>query len=171
METSGKKYMNPYLAGFFLGLVILASFFISGQGVGASGAPKRIVASVVVDIAPDYAANNGAYAKYVGHGNPLDNWLVYMVLGVLFGGFLSGAIAGRLKLKVDHSPKITSKTRLLMALAGGTLFGFGASFARGCTSGAGLSAMSSFSISGYIVVGVLFGTSYALAYFFRKFWI
>lgn len=58
-----------------------------------------------------------------------------------------------------------------MALAGGTLFGFGASFARGCTSGAGLSAMSSFSISGYIVVGVLFGTSYALAYFFRKFWI
>ena len=31
-------YMNPYLAGIGLGLVLLASFVVMGRGLGASGA-------------------------------------------------------------------------------------------------------------------------------------
>ncbi len=54
-------------------------------------------------------------------GNPMKTWLVFEMLGVLVGGFLSGAIAGRLKFKVEHSPKITSRKRLLLALTGGVL--------------------------------------------------
>ena len=33
-----KPYMNPYLAGFLLGLVLLATIYITGRGLGASGA-------------------------------------------------------------------------------------------------------------------------------------
>ena len=33
-----QPYWNPYLAGFGLGLVLLASFVIMGRGLGASGA-------------------------------------------------------------------------------------------------------------------------------------
>ena len=32
------KYMNPYLAGFLLGLVLLLTIFVTGRGLGASGA-------------------------------------------------------------------------------------------------------------------------------------
>lgn len=37
-----KKYMNPYLAGFFLGLTLLATIYITGRGLGASGSVKRL---------------------------------------------------------------------------------------------------------------------------------
>jgi uncharacterized membrane protein YedE/YeeE len=101
----------------------------------------------------------------------MKSWLVFEMLGVLVGGFLSGAISGRLKLKVEHSPKITSRRRLIFALAGGVLFGFGAQLGRGCTSGSALSGMAVLSLGGIITMGAIFGTGYALAYFVRKNWI
>ncbi len=41
------KYMNPYLAGTLLGLVLLASMFLAGRGLGASGGLKYCVVSIV----------------------------------------------------------------------------------------------------------------------------
>ena len=70
--------------------------------------------------------------------------------GVVVGGFLSGALAGRLKFKVEHSPKITSRKRIVLALAGGTLFGLGAQFGRGCTSGSALCGMAVLSLGGIL---------------------
>ena len=123
---SSTKYMNPYLAGILLGLVLVAAFYFTGRGLGASGAVKSVVVSVVDVVAPDHANNSGFYSKYIGDGkNPLKTWLVFEVLGVLVGGFLSGAFAGRLKLKVEHHPNITSKKRLILAGIGGVLFGYG----------------------------------------------
>jgi uncharacterized membrane protein YedE/YeeE len=101
----------------------------------------------------------------------MKNWLVFQMLGVLVGGFLSGALAGRLKLKVEHSPKITSRRRLIFALIGGVLFGFGSQLGRGCTSGSALSGMAVLSLGGFITMMAIFGTAFALAYFFRKNWI
>jgi len=104
-------------------------------------------------------------------GNPMKSWLVFQMAGVIVGGFLSGAIAGRLKLKVEHSPSITSRKRLILALAGGILFGFGSQLGRGCTSGAALSGMAVLSLGGFVTMMAIFGTGYALAWFFRKNWI
>ena len=36
-ESGAKPYWNPYLAGVLLGLTLLATFVIAGQGLGASG--------------------------------------------------------------------------------------------------------------------------------------
>ena len=36
-----KPYANPYLGGVLLGLVLFASYFITGNGLGASGRPGR----------------------------------------------------------------------------------------------------------------------------------
>ena len=44
--------MNPYLAGFLLGMVLLASFFITGRGLGASGAAKSVVIESIGRISP-----------------------------------------------------------------------------------------------------------------------
>lgn len=166
------KYMNPYLAGVLLGLVLLSAFYFSGRGLGASGAVKSVVAANVHLIAPEHSLNSPYYSKYVGPDkSPLKSWLVFEVLGVLVGGFLSGALAGRLKFKVEHHPNITSKKRLIFAGLGGILFGFGSQLGRGCTSGSALTGMAVLSVQGFVSMMAIFGTAFALAYFFRKNWI
>jgi uncharacterized membrane protein YedE/YeeE len=172
MEKKGNKYMNPYLAGVMLGVVLLASFYLTGRGLGASGAMKSVVVSGVDVVAPQYAASSPFYSKYLGgEESPLKSWLVLEVLGVLIGGFISGALSGRLTFKVERSPKITSRKRIWMAIIGGALFGFGSQLGRGCTSGAALSGMAVMSLAGYVTMMAIFGTAFALAYFFRKNWI
>ena len=165
-------YWNPYFGGFLLGLLIIFTFYLTGRGLGASGALKSGVVTVVHTIAPTHAENNVYYSKFIKEGeSPMNNWLVFEALGVLLGAFLSGALTGRLKLKVQHSPKITSRRRLVFALTGGLLFGLGAQIARGCTSGAALSGMAVLSVGGFITMIAIFGTGYLVAYFFRKNWI
>ncbi len=172
MENKGNKYMNPYLAGLLLGVVLLASFYLTGRGLGASGAMKSVVVSGVDKVSHDYAENSHFYSKYISNDQkPLRSWLVLEVFGVLIGGFISGALSGRLNLKLEKSPKITNRKRIWMAIIGGALFGFGSQLGRGCTSGAALSGMAVMSLAGYVTMMAIFGTAFALAYFFRKNWI
>jgi uncharacterized protein len=173
IETRKAKYLNPYLGGVLLGIVLLAANFVSGRGLGASGAIKSAIVTIETTVAPVAAENTGFVKEFrQSHaGNPMKTWLVFEMLGVLVGGFISGAFAGRLKLKVEHSPNITSKKRLLLALGGGVLFGFGSQLGRGCTSGSALSGMAVLSLGGFLTMMAIFGTAYALAYFFRKNWI
>lgn len=171
-ELKSKSYMNPYLGGVLLGLVLLTAFYVSGRGLGASGAIKSVLVTGVESVSKTHAENSGFYNEYSeAHENPMKSWLVFEMLGVLVGGFLSGALSGRLKLKVEHSPKITSKRRLIFALAGGVLFGFGSQLGRGCTSGSALSGMAVLSLGGIITMAAIFGTGFALAWFVRKNWI
>lgn len=173
MNKKQTKYINPYLGGVLLGLVLLAAYYVSGRGLGASGAIKSTIVATAEKIAPEHTENTTFYRDYkrTHSGNPLKSWLVYEMLGVLVGGLISGAIAGRLKFKVEHSPKITSKRRLVFALMGGVLFGLGSQLGRGCTSGSALSGMANLSLGGFISMMAIFGTAFALAWFFRKNWI
>ena len=112
MEKTANKYMNPYLAGLMLGVVLLASFYLTGRGLGASGAMRSVVVSSVDTVAPTYAENSNYFSKYIGGGkSPMKSWLVLEVFGVLVGGFISGALSGRLNFKLEKSPKITSKNK------------------------------------------------------------
>ncbi len=166
------NYMNPYLAGVLLGLVLLMAFFFTGRGLGASGAVKSVVVATMDVVAPEHTANSEFYSKYVGEEkSPMKAWLVFQVMGVLVGGFLSGALSGRLNWKVEHFPGITVKRRLVFAGLGGILFGFGSQLGRGCTSGSALTGMASLSVAGFISMMAIFGTAFVLAYFFRKNWI
>lgn len=168
-----KPYMNPYLAGVMLGLVLLATIFITGRGLGASGAVKSCVVASVETIAPAHAENNHYYSSYISsnNGNVMKTWLVFEVIGLILGAFVSGLISNRLTFRVDHNPKISINTRLIAALVGGALFGLGAQFGRGCTSGAALSGMAVLSAGGIITMMAIFGSAYMLAYFFRKLWL
>ena len=167
------KYMNPYLAGFFLGLVLLATIFITGRGLGASGAIKSIVVATVDGVAPAHAESSSFYGTYVGPGknHPLKTWLVFEVAGVLIGGFISGLISDRLKVVTEAGPKVKPTVRWIFAAIGGALFGIGAQFARGCTSGAALSGMAVLSTAGFVTMMAIFGTGYAFAYVARKLWL
>lgn len=171
-EVKKTKYFNPYMGGVLLGLVLLAANFVSGRGLGASGAIKSVVVSTVNTVAPSHAENSAFYKNYnENHENPMKSWLVFQMMGVLVGGFLSGAFAKRLKFKVEHSPKISSKRRIIFAILGGMFFGFGSQLGRGCTSGSALSGMAVLSVGGFLTMAAIFGTAFMLAYFFRKNWI
>jgi len=173
MDKQNKHiYWNPYFGGFLLGLLIIATFYISGRGLGASGAMKSSVVSIVDNASHQYAEQSAFYSKYVdGDKSPMNTWLVYEALGVLIGAFISGGIAGRIGWRTQHSPKITRRRRLIFAILGGVLFGFGSQIARGCTSGAALSGMAVLSTGGFVTMLAIFGTAYLFAYFFRKNWI
>ena len=167
------RYINPYLGGVLLGLVLLAANFISGRGLGASGAVKSVIVATVNTVTPDHAEKTAFFNQYNNShpDGPMKSWLVFQMLGVIVGAFLSGAIFNRLKFKVEHSPKITSKRRIIFAIIGGILFGFGSQLGRGCTSGSALSGMGVMSLGGFLSMAFIFGTAFALAWFFRKNWI
>ncbi len=165
-------YWNPYFGGFLLGILIIFTFYITGRGLGATGALKSSVVAIVNQADTQHAQENAYYSRFLSdEESPLNNWLVFETLGLIVGAFLSGALNGRLGFKVQHSPKITVKRRLIFALFGGLLFGLGAQIARGCTSGAALSGIAVLSVGGFITMLAIFGTAFLFAYFFRKNWI
>ncbi len=167
------KYINPYLGGVLLGLLVLLTVFITGRGLGASGAIKSTVVTTAEVVTPMQVKENAYTSQFISDDHtPMFTWLVFESIGIFLGGLLSGVIFGRAKkFRVEHSPKITSKTRLIFALIGGALFGLGSQFGRGCTSGAALSGSATFALGGVIVMFTIFGSGYVFAYFFRKLWI
>jgi uncharacterized membrane protein YedE/YeeE len=170
--VESKPYSNPYYVGIALGLVLLATFVIMGRGLGASGAFSTLLSVGVANVAPEHAANNEYYSLYAGDGttNPLKDWLLFEVLGVFFGGFLSGSLAGRIRKTIEKGPRISSKGRLMFAFIGGTLMGFGAKLARGCTSGQALSGGALLSVGSWAFMLSVFAGAYLLAYFVRRQW-
>ena len=167
-----KPYMNPYLAGVLLGLVLLSAMLFSGRGLGASGGIKYCVVSAVGAISDKHVESSSYYSKYFQDGKkPLKSWLVFEVFGMLLGGFISGAVSGRLGFKVDRHPRLSVRRRLTFAFLGGLFFVFGAQLARGCTSGAALSGMAVLSTAGFVTMMAIFGSGYFFAWFFRKNWI
>jgi hypothetical protein len=166
------RYMNPYLAGTLLGLSLLLAMFLSGRGLGASGGIKYCTVSIVGAIAKTHVEKSEYYSKYFeGGSKPLQNWLTFEILGVVAGGFISGAFSGRLKFRIEKSPRISNTRRLAFAFTGGLLFVYGAQLARGCTSGAALSGMAVLSVAGFVTMIAIFGSAYLFAWFFRKNWI
>jgi hypothetical protein len=167
-----KTYMNPYLAGTLLGIVLLLAMVVSGRGLGASGGIKYCVVSVVNTVSPSHIENSVHYSKYFEDGKkPITNWLTLEIFGIVAGGFISGALSGRLKFKVERPQGISVARRLIFAFLGGALFVYGGQLARGCTSGAALSGMAVLSTAGFVTMIAIFGSAYAFAWFFRKNWI
>jgi uncharacterized membrane protein YedE/YeeE len=167
------KYMNPYLAGVLLGFVLLVTIYVTGRGLGASGAMKSVAVSTVKATAPNHYENTAYYQDYAADHpeGPMKSWLVFEILGVLIGAFISGALAGRLGLKLEKGPGVQNSTRIIGAILGGFLFGFGSQLGRGCTSGAALTGMAVMSFGGIMTMLAIFGGAYAFAWFFRKMWI
>lgn len=166
-----KDYVNPYYAGILLGVVLFGAFFLTGNGLGASGGLNRILVVVEDAIAPAHV-DRTAYLITMAGGekNPLDNWVVFMSIGTVVGGFVAGWRNGRIKLETNKGPQISTRTRWVTAFVGGTLMGYGARFARGCTSGQALSGGAVLSVGSWAFMFAVFGGGYALAYFVRKLW-
>ena len=162
-----RPYLNPYVAGVGLGLVLLACFVVTGQGLGASGAFAEAASATIAAVAPKQAASNSYVQGYVQDGAL---WIVFEVLGIVVGGGLSAVLAGRFKVEIVRGPAMAVTPRLLAALAGGVLMGLGAVLARGCTSGQALSGGAMLSAGSWAFMATVFVAGYGVAAWFRRLW-
>lgn len=172
MNNDGdRKYINPYLGGVLLGVVLFISYAVTSHGLGASGAINRIQVAVVDLFASKHVDMVGYFAQYGGgEANALDDGSVLMLVGTFFGGMLSGLIHRRLKFETRKGPNISVKMRWLAAFVGGVIMGYGARFARGCTSGQALSGGAVLAVGSWAFMFSVFIGGYALAWFVRKLW-
>ncbi len=170
-NSKAKAYINPYLGGVLLGLVLFLAYFMTGQGLGASGAINRIQVFFVDLFASDHVDHVGYFAQLAGgESNPLDNTAVLMLIGTFLGGALSGLFNRRFKVETRKGPAVSKKMRWVMAFLGGAVMGYGARFARGCTSGQALSGGAVLSVGSWAFMFCVFIGGYAIAYFVRKLW-
>ena len=170
-QSRAKPYMNPYLAGILLGIVLFLAFFITGSGLGASGGLNRLLVYVQNIVAPEHIDHVPYLLKMAGgSSNPLESWIVFLTVGTVFGGFISGLFGRRIKIETNKGPQISNTTRWIMAFIGGGLMGYGARLARGCTSGQALSGGAALSVGSWAFMFAVFAGAYAFAYFLRRFW-
>jgi len=171
MENRAERFINPYVAGVALGLVLLASFLIIGNGLGGSGAAYRVGVKAVHSVAPTHVEDSSFMASVVADGTePLDNYFVLLALGVFLGGAVSSYSAGRMRRRIVRGPNISVGWRLGLAFSGGIIMGAAARLARGCTSGQALSGGALMSVGSWMFMFSVFAGGYAMAYFVRRQW-
>jgi len=164
------SYWSPYAAGAVLGLTLLATFVVAGRGLGASGAFSLVSGVGLHAVSPGFAASLKYYSQYLGSSSPLLNWNLFLVIGVFLGG-LAGALSSRtFKVMFDKGATMSLGMRLATTFAGGTMVGFAARLARGCTSGVALTGGAQLAVSGWIFVLAMFAAGFMAAAIFRRLW-
>lgn len=168
---AAQPYWNPYLVGFLIGVVLLATFVVMGRGLGATGAYSAVLVWLLGLVSPAYVEGNAIHSGYWNDGAPLAVFLVYLMVGSLTGAAVSGALAGRTRFMVGRGPGISDGGRLALAFVGGFVIAFGAKFAGGCTSGQGLTGGSMLNVGSWTFLMAVFIGGYALAPLLRKQWL
>ena len=157
-ERQVRPFWPPLVAGVALGLVLLLTFVLTGHGLGATGATTRMTAWLGLELAPAATHANGYLGSMVESGNPLPSWISWQVVGVAIGALLAAFMGGRFRVQFDGSHSVGTPRRLLAALGGGLVSGFGARVAAGCTSGLGLSGAATLGIAAFVFLGLFFAT-------------
>lgn len=170
-KAGPKPFANPYVGGLLLGIVLFMAFFLTGNGLGASGGLNRMIVWVIGEVAPQQVGRVSYLVEYAGGDkNALDHWIVLLTVGIFLGGLLSGWFHRRIRLETIRGPRISARQRWLFAFAGGILSGYGARLARGCTSSQGLSGAATLSVGSWAFLLAFFAGGYLLAYVMRRLW-
>lgn len=166
-----RAYINPYLGGTLLGIVLFLSFYVTGNGLGASAAINRLQVGMLTWIAPGHV-DRIAYMSELGGGSrrPFADPSVYMLLGTFLGGLISGLANRRFKVETRGGPRVPVALRWTLAFVGGAIMMYGARMARGCTSGQALSGGAVLSLGSFLFMFAVFAGAYALAWPLRKLW-
>ena len=182
-ERLPERHWNSYAAGAALGLVLLASFVVTGRGIGASGAVTRMGALTAQKVEASvrggttheketFARSNAYTAQYINdESDALDDFLVYLFVGVIVGGFTSGMLSARTRWVTEMGPHTTVRRRLALAALGGFISAYGTRLARGCTSGQALTGGATLAVGSWAFMLAVFVGGYAIAHFLKKEWL
>ena len=142
---------SPYVVGAGIGILSWFSFLILRKPIScsttfsrASGTVERLFRGSKVETRPYYQKVRLE-----------TDWQVMLIIGIIAGSLLSSILSGDFSLQWVPSLWIsvfgeTPFLRVLVAMAGGILLGFGARWADGCTSGHGISGTLQLTVSGWI---------------------
>jgi len=143
---------SPYAAGIGIGLLSWLSFLISGKPIATFTTFARTGGMIENFITGGKAEQRPYYKKI----KLKINWQWMLVVGVVIGSFLSAIISGDFQIGV-WVPSLWASAfgdsvllRLLVAVAGGIILGFGSRFAGGCTSGHGISGTLQLAVSSWV---------------------
>lgn len=142
-----KPYWPPVLASLALGVVLSATFLVTGHGLGATGFTTRLSAWLAQGV-PSLSGPD-SYLGSIAEDGVFSAWITWQVIGVGLGAFLSAKLAHRIRLQLDGQKALGTGRRVLTAFLGGVMAGFGARVAAGCTSGMGLSGAATLSLAGF----------------------
>jgi uncharacterized protein len=170
-RSAPRAYWNPYFTGVLLGLVLLATYAVTGRGLGATGAFGAVAAWLAGLTSPEHAATNLVHGKYWNDGLPLESWTLFLLLGAFAGALVSGIAGRRVRFTVERGHRVTDGQRLALAFVGGFVAAYGAKIAKGCTSGQALTGGSILNVGSLVFMLAVFASAYALAYFVRKEWL
>lgn len=170
-KAAPKPFANPYVGGLLLGMVLFLAFYLTGNGLGASGGLNRMIVWAIATVAPQQVGRISYLVEYAGGSkNALDHWIILLTAGIFIGGLLSGWFHHRIRLETIHGPRISAGGRWIFAFVGGILSGYGARLARGCTSSQGLSGAATLSVGSWAFLLAFFAGGYLLAYVMRRLW-
>lgn len=165
-----RKFLHPLLAGIGLGVALMFMFLISGHGLGANGFFIRFTAWMSNTLMPVWTEQNAFLSTFIKAGNPLNSWVSWEIVGVALGALAGSVMSRRFHFKIERGHGISITTRLILAISGGILTGFGAQLARGCTSGLGLSGGATLAVAAFIFLIAFFVAGIVVSLITRRIW-
>lgn len=132
MKVMTRRGWSPYIAGGLVGLLLVASVFLTGKYFGASTTFVRTAGMIEQAVAPEHAAGQEYYKKE----KIIIEWQWMFVAGIFFGALVAAAFAKDFKSTpvppMWESRFGSSKTkRWVAAFLGGIVLMFGARMADG----------------------------------------
>ncbi len=143
---------SPYAVGIGIGVLSWLTFYISGKPLAASTSFAQTGGMIERMFTGEKASKRPYYQKIKLN----INWQMMLVAGIVIGSFLSAMLSGDFKTGA-WVPAVWASAfgdgvllRLVVAIIGGVILGFGARFAGGCTSGHGISGTLQLAVSSWI---------------------
>lgn len=160
---------SPYAAGFLLGLVGIATVWLSGNLLGASGAFENLAGLIGKALAP--AQFDNIYFNFIMP--PGFTFGVVMLIGLFFGGMLGAASSGTLlwgKKNAANSDEQWKRIfgpqtwkRWLLAFLGAIILEYAAGIAGGCTSGLAISGGMLLAPAAFLFIAGMFASGIVTA--------
>lgn len=161
-----EKRWSPYLVGFGIAAVGVASYYFFNHSLGASSAFERC-ALVLYALFSPVVLKGYALIK-----PPFINWHVAFIIGVFFGSMIAANISGYRPEKIPSVWKDAWGNswhgRILGAFVGGFILMLGARIARGCTSGHAISGGMQSATAGWLFMIALFASGILTAHILYK---
>jgi uncharacterized protein len=157
MDWLFMKQWSPYAVGIGIGILSWFTFLLSDKPIGCSTAFTRTSGMLERFLRGTKTTQRPYYVKFP----PTVDWEWMLVVGILVGSFVSAKLSGQLQLqwipgKWSAAFGTALFPRLLIALMGGIIMGFGARWAGGCTSGHGISGTLQLALSSWLAAVCFF---------------
>ena len=142
---------SPYAVGIGIGVLSWLTWLISKKPIGCSTSFARSAGMIEKLIRGGQVEDKPYYQEV----KPVVDWQWMLVVGMVVGALISSLLSGDLSwqwIPARWAAAFGTNVllRVLVALLGGILLGFGARWAGGCTSGHGISGTMQMAVSSWI---------------------